>query len=142
MGWIEDKSAWLDCPYFADVFEGCEALECFEPAPIIVCVDEVVEVRSQQGMAVIMVSFDGSLLGRPVHPFDPGLRRGRIYQWRRAALRQAEPMFVPAVVVTEPTEQAFAPAVAAEFDLPDGGRLRIFASASPALAAASLKALR
>lgn len=68
--------------------------------------------------------------------------RGLIYQWRRAALRQAEPVFVPAVVVNEPTEQASNPAVAVEFDLPGGGRLRIFASASPALAAAALKALR
>ncbi|WP_454883520.1 IS66-like element accessory protein TnpA [Sphingomonas oryzagri] len=68
--------------------------------------------------------------------------RGLIYQWRRAALRQAEPVLVPAVVVNEPAGQAFAPDVAAEFDLADGGRLRIFASASPALAAAALKALR
>ena len=51
-------------------------------------------------------------------------------------------MFVLAVVVNEPTEQASDLVVAAEFDLPDGGRLRIFASASPALAAAALKALR
>ena len=68
--------------------------------------------------------------------------RSLIYQWRCAALRQAEPVFVPAVVVNEPTEQASDLVVAAEFDLPDGGRLRIFASASPALAAAALKALR
>lgn len=68
--------------------------------------------------------------------------RGLIYQWRRAALRQSEPVFVPAVVVNEPAEPASAPGVAAEFDLPDGGRLRIFASASPALAVAALKALR
>ena len=68
--------------------------------------------------------------------------RGLIYQWRRAALHQAEPVFVPAVVVDEPAEQASDRAVAAEFDLPDGGRLRIFASASPALATAALKALR
>lgn len=68
--------------------------------------------------------------------------RGLIYQWRRAALRQAEPVFVPAVVVNEPAEQVSALAVAAEFDLPDGGCLRIFASASPALETAELKALR
>lgn len=67
--------------------------------------------------------------------------RGLIYQWRRAALRQAEPVLVP-VVVNEPAGQVSDPGVAAEFDLPDGGRLRIFASASPALAAAALKALR
>lgn len=68
--------------------------------------------------------------------------RGLIYQWRRATLCRAEPVFVPAVVVNEPAEQASAPAVAAEFALPDGGYLRIFAPASSALAAAALKALR
>ena len=47
--------------------------------------------------------------------------RGLIYQWRRAALRQAGPVLVPAVVVNEPAEQASAPAIAAEFDLADGG---------------------
>jgi hypothetical protein len=42
----------------------------------------------------------------------------------------------------EPPEQASEAIVAAVLDLPDGGRLRIFAAASPALAAATLKALR
>ena len=70
MGWIEVKSVWLDCPDFADVFEGCEALESFEPTPVIVCVDEVVEVGGQLGVAVVMVSFDGRLLDRAGDPFD------------------------------------------------------------------------
>ncbi len=68
--------------------------------------------------------------------------RSLIYQWRRAALRLAEPVFVPAVLVDEPPAQACEPIVAAVLDLPGGGRLRIFASASPALAAAALKAMR
>lgn len=68
--------------------------------------------------------------------------RSLIYQWRRAARRQAEPVFVPAMVMDAPSGQACEPVVAAVLDLPDGGRLRIFASASPALAAAALKALR
>ena len=70
MDWIEDKSVWLGCPYFADVFEGCEALEGFEPPPVIVGVNEVVEVGSQLRVAVVVVSLDRSLLDRPVHPFD------------------------------------------------------------------------
>jgi hypothetical protein len=70
MGWIEVKSVWLDCPYFADVFEGREALEGLQPPPIIVGVDEVVEMRRQLRVAVIMVPFDSGLLDRPVHPFD------------------------------------------------------------------------
>ncbi|MDQ1228620.1 transposase [Sphingomonas sp. SORGH_AS 879] len=68
--------------------------------------------------------------------------RSLIYQWRRAAVRQAEPRFVPAVVVDDAPRPVSEPVVAAVLDLPDGGRLRIFASASPALAAAALKALR
>ena len=59
MGWIEGKSVWIDCPHFADVFEGREALEGLQPPPIIVGVDEVVEMRSQLGMAVMVVPFDG-----------------------------------------------------------------------------------
>lgn len=51
-------------------------------------------------------------------------------------------MFVPAVVMDAPPGQALEPIVAAVLDLPDGGQLRLFASASPALAAAALKALR
>ena len=68
--------------------------------------------------------------------------RSLIYQWRRAALRQTHPIFVPAVLVDEPPEQALEPIVAAVLDLPGGKRLRIFASASPALVAAALKAMR
>lgn len=68
--------------------------------------------------------------------------RSLIYQWRRAAVRQAEPMFVPAVVVDDAPRPVSEQVVAAVLDLPDGGCLRIFASASPALATAALKALR
>ena len=48
---------------------------------------------------------------------------------------------MPALVVDAPTEHA-EPIVAAVLELPDGGCVRIFTSASPALAAAVLKALR
>ena len=87
MGWIEDKSVWLGCPDFADVFEGCEALEGLEPPPIIICVDAVVEVGGQLGVAVVMVSFDGRLLDRPVHPFDLA-----VSPWM---LDLGEPVFAP-----------------------------------------------
>ena len=70
MGWIEVKSDWLGCPYFADEFEGCEPLEGLQSPPIIVGIDEVVEVGGQLRVAVVMVSFDGCFLDRPVHPFD------------------------------------------------------------------------
>jgi hypothetical protein len=77
MGWVEGKSVWLDCPYFAEVFEGFEALEGLQSPPIIVGVDEVVEMRRQLRMAVIMIAFDGGFLDRPVHPFDPGSGPGQ-----------------------------------------------------------------
>ncbi len=78
MGWIKVKSAWFDCPYFADVFARREALKGLQPPPIIAGIDEVLKMRCQLGMAIIMVPFDGSLLDRRVHPFDHGLRRGRL----------------------------------------------------------------
>lgn len=68
--------------------------------------------------------------------------RSLIYQWRRAALPAVAPAFVPAVVVDEPVAPSPDATPAVVLDLPDGGRLRIFASASPALAAAALKAVR
>lgn len=70
MGCLEGKSVWLDCPYFADVFEGCEALEGLQSPPVIIGIDEVVEVGGQLRVTVIMVSLDGSFLDCPVHPFD------------------------------------------------------------------------
>ncbi len=54
MSWIKCKSVWFSCPHFADVFEGCESLEGLQPPTIIVGVNEVVEMRGQLGMAVIM----------------------------------------------------------------------------------------
>lgn len=72
--------------------------------------------------------------------------RGLIYVWRRAALRQVREAFVPAVIEDEPGIVADArmeqPEAAIVLELADGRRLRIFASAPPALAVAALKAMR
>ena len=70
MGWIKGKSVWLGCPHFADVFEGREAFEHLQSPPIIVGVDEVVEVCGELGVAVVMVALDHGFLDRPVHPLD------------------------------------------------------------------------
>lgn len=70
MDWIECESLPLDCPDFADVFEGREALEPLEAAAIIVGVDQVVEVRFELSVAVLMTAFYGCLLDRAVLPFD------------------------------------------------------------------------
>ena len=78
MVWVEFKSVGFGCPYFADVFEGREAFEGLQPPPIIVGVDEVIQVRSQLRVAVIMAAFDGGLLDRPVHPFGLPVGRGML----------------------------------------------------------------
>ncbi|MDB5578151.1 MAG: hypothetical protein JWR80_3327 [Bradyrhizobium sp.] len=70
MGWVECESFGFGCPDFADVFEGREVFEGLETAPIIVGVDEVVEMGLELPMAIVMVAFDGGLLDRAVHPLD------------------------------------------------------------------------
>jgi len=55
---------------FIHVFEGREAFESLRPPAIITCVDEVVEVRGQWRVAVVMVALDRCFPDRPVHPFD------------------------------------------------------------------------
>ena len=73
--------------------------------------------------------------------------RSLIYQWRRTALRKVQEAFVPAVIEGD-IEPAAAKPVSSEpeaaivLELADGRRMRISASAPPALAAAALKAVR
>ena len=68
--------------------------------------------------------------------------RTLIYLWRRQLLAEASaPAFMPAVIVEDaPSAASESPAIVLE--LPDGRKVSIFASASPALAAAALKVLR
>ena len=67
------------CPAFADVFVRREAAERLEAATVVICVDEVVEVRSQLGMAVVVVAFDRSFLDGAVHPFDLAIGPGVLH---------------------------------------------------------------
>ena len=53
-------------------------MQGLQPAPIIIGVDEVVEVCGQLGMAVVMVALDGGFLDRPVHPFDLSVGPGML----------------------------------------------------------------
>ena len=78
MGWVNGESSWFLCPYFADVFEGREALEGFEPPPIIIGVDEVVKVGVELLMAIVMIAFDGGVLDRPVHAFHLAIGPGML----------------------------------------------------------------
>lgn len=73
--------------------------------------------------------------------------RGLIYQWRRTAMQRVQEAFVPAVI-DDTSEAGLAPPAPAEpeaaivLELSDGRRMRISASAPPALAAAALRAMR
>ena len=58
------------CPCFHDEFVGRQTLESFEPAGIVVCVDEVGEVGFELLMPVVMVALDGGFFDRPVHALD------------------------------------------------------------------------
>lgn len=75
------------------------------------------------------------------------ISRSLIYQWRRTALRRAQVTFAPAVI-DDAGELSSAPSslteaeVAIVLELADGRRLRIFASAPPALAIAALRTVR
>src|SRR5579872_3431054 len=67
----------------------------------------------------------------------------RIYTWRRKLCQPvARPDFVEAVVVGDGGSEPSAAAPVIVLDLPGAGRVSIFAGATPALAAATVKALR
>lgn len=78
MGWVRGQSFWFLCPYFADVCEGREAREGFEPPPIIIGVDEVVQVGVELPMALVMVAFDDGIFDRSVHVFHRALGPGML----------------------------------------------------------------
>lgn len=87
----------------------------------------------------------GAVVARVVRRYD--VSRGLIYIWRREALRRAQSAFVRAVIEdAAPSEPPFGsvaePEAAIVLELADGRRLRISASAPPALAAAALRAVR
>jgi transposase len=104
------------------------------------------EWSSEERLEILREAFSpGAVVSQVARRYD--VSRTLIYIWRRAALRWAEAAFVPAVIedaaepitaVAAPTE----PEAAIVLDLTDGRRLRISASAPPALAAAALRAMR
>ena len=87
----------------------------------------------------------GAKVSHVARRFD--VSRGLIYQWRRTAMRRVQEAFVPAVIDNR-SEAGLAPPAPTEpeaaivLDLSDGRRMRISASAPPALAAAALRAMR
>ena len=54
----------------ADVLVGCEAAQGFEPAGVVVGIQEELQVCPELIMALVMVALDGGVLERPVHPLD------------------------------------------------------------------------
>ena len=56
MVWIEFESFGFFCPCFDDEFIGRQTLESFEPAGIVVCVDE--EMGFELLMAIVVVALD------------------------------------------------------------------------------------
>lgn len=72
--------------------------------------------------------------------------RALIYHWRRVALSKAQAAFLPGVIEeeAEPAKVSVptAPEAVIVLELADGRRMRISASAPPALAVAALKAVR
>ena len=70
VGWVGGKSVGFDWPCFADIFEGCEALDGLQPPRIIICIEKVVKGGGQLRVTVVMVLLDGGLLDRPVHSLD------------------------------------------------------------------------
>lgn len=73
--------------------------------------------------------------------------RALLYYWRQLAIRRTQEAFVPAVI-EDPAEPSAPSMMATEsepaivLELADGRRMRISASAPPALAAAALRAVR
>ncbi len=78
---IEPESFGLCCPDAADVFIRREASKGLEPAGEIVCRDEITDMSAGLVVAFSVITSDGCLLDRPVHPLDlaicPGIGFGQ-----------------------------------------------------------------
>ncbi|WP_066117134.1 transposase [Blastomonas sp. CCH11-A4] len=104
------------------------------------------EWSDEERLEILREAFaPGAVVARVARRYD--VSRGLIYIWRREAMRRAQSAFAPAVIedaaALEPAcGPAAEPEAAIVLELADGGRLRISASAPPALAAAALRAVR
>ena len=104
------------------------------------------EWSDEERLEILREAFaPGAVVAQVARRYD--VSRGLIYIWRRAALKRAQSAFAPAMIEdAAPSESPCGPAAEPEaaivLDLADGRRLRISASAPPALAAAALRAVR
>lgn len=100
----------------------------------------------EERMEILREAFvPGAIVAGVARRYD--ISRGPIYIWRREAMRRAQSAFAPAVIedaasLELPCGPAAEPEAAVVLELADGGRLRIWASALPALTAAALRAVR
>ena len=53
-----------------DKFSGREAAQCFEPPCVVVSIHEELQVGPELVVGVVVVSLDGRVFDRAVHPFD------------------------------------------------------------------------
>ena len=99
MGWIEFESFGFICPYFADIFIGCEALESLQTPCVIVGIYEVREMAAKLVVVVVVVAFDGGLFDGAVHALDLTVRPGV----RDLCQAMVDPVFIAYTIKDVPT---------------------------------------
>ena len=67
---VEAESFRLDCPSFADELVGGEAIKGLQSPGVVVGGDEVGEMPNELIVRFVVISLDGRVLDRPVHPLD------------------------------------------------------------------------
>lgn len=67
---IDAEAIWLFGPCRADSFVRCKAMKGLEPPGEVVSIEEGGKVIFKLPVGLIVISPDGCLLQRPVHPFD------------------------------------------------------------------------
>lgn len=104
------------------------------------------EWTDEERLEILREAFaPGAVVSQVARRYD--VSRTLIYIWRRLALERAQTAFVPAMIEDSAGPElsrgpAAEPETAIMLELTDGRRLRISASAPPALAAAALRAVR
>lgn len=67
---IDAEAIWLFGPCRADSFVRCKAMKGLEPPGEVVSIEEGGKVIFKLPVGLLVISPDGCLLQRPVHPFD------------------------------------------------------------------------
>jgi hypothetical protein len=67
---IQSESFGFGCPSFADELEGGEAVKGLQSPSVVVGGDEVGEMPNELIVGCVVISLDGRVLDRPIHPLD------------------------------------------------------------------------